>query len=284
MAQKLTIKEIRELKSKRKIVMVSAFDYFNARAVEAAGIDVIGTAGAFINYFIRGRVFANDDTLEDALMVLEGVRNGAPNTFIFILPPFSDEFNGIDQTLKMASVLFAAGADAIRIQGATPIKLKKMEAMTEEGIPVAGHLGLMPRFTTWLGGFRCQGKKAEEAVQIYRDAKNIESAGGNWIEMECVPYKVAAEITKRVNIPIIGIGSGPYCDGEVQVHLDTLGLHDGHYPKHSKVYLSYLKDSIGALKQYKEEVESSSFPSPEYAFEITDVEFEKFLDGIDRIK
>jgi len=279
---KLTVNELRELKGKRKIVMVSAFDFFNARAVEAAGIDGIGTAGEFINLFIRGKIPSNDDTLEDALLTLEGVRRGAPNTFIFILPPFADEFNGIDQTLKMASTLYAAGADAIRIQGATPIKLKKMEAMTEEGIPVGGHLGLMPRFTTWFGGFKCQGKKAVDAVKIFRDAKNVESAGANWIELECVPYKVAAELTKRVKIPIIGIGSGPHCDGEVQVHVDTLGMHDGHYPKHSKVYLNYFKSSVEVLKKYKEEVLNSKFPTTDFGFEISDAEFEKFMNGIDK--
>ncbi|MEQ9587923.1 MAG: 3-methyl-2-oxobutanoate hydroxymethyltransferase [Parvibaculaceae bacterium] len=182
---KLTIKELRELKGKRKIAMCSSFDFFNARACEAAGMDAVGTAGSFVNYFVRGRPAANDDTMEDALMALEGVRNGAPNTFIFMLPPFADEFNGIDQSLKMGATLLGAGADAIRIQGATDTKLKKMTAMTDEGIPVGGHLGLMPRFTTWIGGFKCQGKKAADAIQIFKDAKRVEEAGANWIELEC---------------------------------------------------------------------------------------------------
>lgn len=279
---KLTIKELRELKGKRKIAMCSSFDFFNARACEAAGMDAVGTAGSFVNYFVRGRPTANDDTLEDALMALEGVRNGAPNTFIFMLPPFADEFNGIDQTLKMSATLFAAGADAIRIQGATDIKLRKMEAMTDEGIPVGGHLGLMPRFTTWLGGFKCQGKKAEDAVKIFEDAKRVEAAGANWIELECVPYRVAAEITKRVGIPVIGIGSGPDCDGEVQVHLDTLGLQTFHIPKHSKVYMEFHKSSIDHLKTYKDEVLDGTFPTKEFGFTISDSEFETFVDAIEK--
>lgn len=280
---KLTIKELRALKGKRKIAMCSAFNFFNARASEAAGMDAVGTAGSFVNYFVRGRLSANDDTLEDALMALEGVRAGAPNTFIFMLPPFSDEFNGIDQTLKMSSTLYAAGADGIRIQGATSIKLQKMEAMTDEGVPVGGHLGLMPRFTTWIGGFKCQGKTAEDALNIFRDAKRVEEAGANWIELECVPYKVAAEITKRVGIPIIGIGSGPDCDGEVQVHLDTLGLQTFHIPRHSKVYMEHYNDSIEKLTEYKNEVLNNQFPTNDYGFKIKDEEFEKFMDGIEKI-
>ena len=279
---KLTIKELRELKGLRKIAMCSSFDFFNARACELAGMDAIGTAGSFVNFFVRGRLSANDDTLEDALMALEGVRNGAPNTFIFMLPPFSDEFNGVDQTLRMSSTLYGAGADGIRIQGATKIKLQKMEAMTDEGIPVGGHVGLMPRFTTWIGGFKCQGKSAADAVQIFRDAKRVEEAGANWIELECVPHKVAAEITKRVGIPIIGIGSGPDCDGEVQVHLDTLGLQNFHIPKHSKVYTRFHEESVKQLTTYKNEVLENTFPTTEYAFKIEDSEFEMFMNEIEK--
>jgi len=139
----------------------------------------------------------------------------------------------------------------------------------------------MPRFTTWIGGFKCQGKKAADAIQIFKDAKRVEEAGANWIELECVPYKVAAEITKRVGIPIIGIGSGPDCDGEVQVHLDTLGLQTFHIPKHSKVYMEFHKQSVEHLTTYKNEVLNGEFPTNKYGFTIKDEEYEKFLDGIE---
>lgn len=280
---KLTIKELRALKGQRKIAMCSSFDFFNARACEQAGMDAVGTAGSFVNYFVRGRLSANDDTLEDALMALEGVRNGAPNTFIFMLPPFQDEFNGIDETLKMSATLYAAGADGIRIQGASDIKLAKMEAMTQEGVPVAGHLGLMPRFTTWIGGFKAQGKSAEDAVKIFQDAKRVEEAGANWIELECVPHRVAAEITRRIGIPIIGIGSGPDCDGEVQVHLDTLGLQNFHIPKHSKVYTRFHEESAKQLKAYRDEVLDGAFPTTDYGFKIDDNEFDKFMNTIETL-
>jgi 3-methyl-2-oxobutanoate hydroxymethyltransferase len=199
-----------------------------------------------------------------------------------MLPPFADEFNGIDQTLKMSSTLYAAGADAIRIQGATEIKLAKMEAMTQEGVPVGGHLGLMPRFTTWIGGFKCQGKTAEDAVKIFDDAKRVEEAGANWIELECVPYRIAAEITKRIGIPVIGIGSGPDCDGEVHVHLDTLGLQNFHIPKHSKVYTRFHEESAKHLETYKEEVLNNEFPTKDFGFTIADEEFDKFLNAIEK--
>ncbi|MCP5353546.1 MAG: 3-methyl-2-oxobutanoate hydroxymethyltransferase [Chromatiales bacterium] len=262
--------------------MCSSFDYFHARACELAGMDAIGAAGSFINFFVRGRLSANDDTLEDALMALEGVRNGAPNTFIFMLPPFADEFCGVEQSLRNSATLYAAGADAIRIQGASKTKLQKMEVMTQEGIPVGGHLGLMPRFTTWFGGFKCQGKNARDALRIYEEAKRVEEAGACWIELECVPYKVAAEITKRIGIPIIGIGSGPDCDGEVQVHLDTLGLQNFHIPKHSKVYTRFHEESIEHLTTYRNEVVGGVFPTTDYGFKIDDDEFDLFMNEVEK--
>lgn len=280
---KLTIKELKALKGERKIAMCSSFDFFHARACEMAGMDAIGAAGSFINFFVRGRLSANDDTLDDALLALEGVRNGAPNTFIFMLPPFADEFSGVEQALRNSATLYAAGADAIRIQAASPSKLQKMEAMTHEGIPVGGHLGLMPRFTTWIGGFKCQGKKAEDAAEILRDAKRVEEAGASWIELECVPHKIAAEITKRVGIPVIGIGSGPECDGEVQVHLDTLGLQNFHIPKHSKVYTNFHEDSVKNMRKYRDEVINGTFPTNDYSFKIEDEEFDKFLNLAEKI-
>lgn len=279
---RLNITDLKALKGQRKIAMCSSFDFFHAMACEAAGMDALGVAGSFINFFVRGRLSADDDTLDDALLALEGVRNGAPNTFIFMLPPYADEFAGLDQSLRNAATLYAAGADAIRIQGASKTKLEKMEVMTDEGIPVGGHLGLMPRMTTWHGGFKCQGKKAADAIRIFEEAKRVEEAGACWIELECVPYKVAAELTKRIGIPIIGIGSGPDCDGEVQVHLDTLGLQNLHIPKHSKVYTRTFENSIEHMKQYRDEVVEGTFPTPEYGFKIEDNEFEEFMNEIEK--
>lgn len=287
MAKKLTVKDILELKGKRKIVAASSFGYFNAKAQEEAGVDILGTNGEFISILIKGHMTIMDDTIEDALASIEGVRNGAPNTFLFVRPPYGYHFLGVDDTLRMASKLIKGGADAVRLQVGSVAnigdsKIEKIRALTREGIPCAGHIGLVPRYTTWFGGFRCQGKRAEEAIRIYRDAVRIQEAGAIWIETECVPHKVAAEITKRIKIPILGIGSGPGCDGEIQVHLDTLGLHDGHYPKHSKIYMNHYKDSVKAFKKYREEVLESKFPSKEFSFEIEEEEFEKFIDEIDK--
>lgn len=250
--------------------------------MESAGIDIIGVNGGFLNQIIKGNTLLRNESLDDTLMALEGVRKGAPNTFLYTPLPYSDRFLNIDETIRLASKLIKGGADAIHI-GGWGKKIKKIKALTEEGIPCCGHLGLVPKYSTWLGGLKSQGKKAIEAVKIYKDILEVQEAGGIWVELECVPYMIAAEITKRAKIPIIGIGSGPYCDGEIQIHLDTLGLHDGHYPKHSKIYINFFKESMKAFNKYKEEVVNGDFPTKEYGFETEDDEFEKFINEIDKL-
>lgn len=280
--KKLTAKDLLELKGKRKIVAASCFGYYYARAMEAAGYDVLGTTGWILGHLVRGDHGGSAESMADAKMAVEGVRRGAPNTFLFAVPPYGDHFLGIDDTLRLSAQLIKAGADAVKIQG-SGIKIDKIRALTQEGIPCGGHLGLTPLYTTWLGGFRAIGKTVEEAVKVYEDALRVQDAGAIWIELECVPYRVAAEITKRVEIPILGIGSGPDCDGEIQVHLDTLGLHDGHYPKHSKVYMNHHQETIEVFEKYREEVSSGAFPTNEYGFRIKDDVFETFLDRIEKI-
>ena len=278
---KLTIKELKELKNKRKITMASCFGYYEAKAMEEANIDVLGCAEGLLNILVKGDLNETEFSIEDSILSLRGVRRGAPNTLIYTVPPVGYHFLDIDDTLRMAARLMAAGSDIIRIQG-NGVHIDKIKKLTMEGIPTAGHLGLMPEFTTWTGGFKCQGKKADEAIRIYEDILRVQDAGGVWVELECVPWKIAEEITKRVEILIIGIGSGPGCDGEVQVHLDTLGIHDGHYPKHSKIYYNYYKDIIKIYKKYREEVISNQFPSKNNSFEVEESEFEKFLNKIDK--
>jgi 3-methyl-2-oxobutanoate hydroxymethyltransferase len=276
---KLTVKDILSLKGKRKIVAASCFGYYEAKSMEEAGLDILVSSGGFINPLVKGNFLIQTDELDYTLMALEGVRNGAPNTFIFAPLPFGDNLLGINDTLRIASRIIKGGADAVSIAG-SGVKINKIKRLTSEGIPCCGHIGLVPWYTTWIGGYKSQGKKAVDALKIYKDALEIQKAGAVWIEMECVPYKVAGEIAKRLKIPILGIGSGPLCDGEIQVHLDSLGLHDGHYPKHSRIYFKYHEECIKVFKKYREEVIKNEFPTKDYGFEIEEVEFQKFMNKI----
>ena len=272
---KLTSKEILESKGKRKITMTTALDYFTAKAVEEAEIDIIGVGGTPVEMAFKGAESGAAAKLEEVLFCLGAVRKGAPNTFIMCSLPYGYSFVSKEDTLRNAVKIMKSGADAAKIQGAG-FKVKKIRQITREGIPCTGHIGLIPQFVSSIGGFRSVGKKAGEAIMVYQDALALQEAGVIWIELECVPYKVAREITKRINVPIISIGSGKYCDGQFLHSEDILGVHNRHYPKHCKKYRDLYNDSIGAFKEFKKEVESTIFPGNENSFKIEDKEFKIF--------
>ena len=278
---KLTVKEILNLKGKRKITATNAVDYFTAKAVEIAGIDIIAAGAGLVEYSIKGETLFRRDTLEESLLTLEGVRKGAPNTFLFTGLPYGYTFVSDEEMLRCATALMKGGADAVHISG-SGFRIEKIKKITRELIPCAGHLGLIPPYATWIGGLRSVGKKADEAIQIYEDALKLQEAGAIWIELECVPHKVAAEITKRIEIPIIGIGSGPECDGQYLFDCDIRGTHDGHYAKHCKKYMNVYEDSIKVFKEFRNEVESKEFPTKANSFEIEEREFEVFIEKLNK--
>ncbi len=201
---------------------------------------------------------------------------------MIVSPPYGSSFISYEETLRTVTVLIKAGTNATMIQG-TGIRIEKIKRITQEGIPCARHIRLTPWFVSTLGGFRSIGKKAEEAIKLYEDALKLQEAVVLYIEMECIPHKVASEITKRIEVPTIGIGSGPSCDGQVQVCIDLLGMHDSHYPKHSKKYLNIFEDKITAFKKFKQKVDNNIFPGKENSFEIDDKDFEIFMTKIDKV-
>lgn len=271
---KLTARDIARLRGKRKIVMSTATDYFTAKAVEAVGLDCVGTGTSLFALHSKGTMIATEITLEQELSMIRAVRNGAPNTFLTCPLPYGHTISD-EEVLRTAVALVKAGADAIKIPGAGP-RVEKIRKVVSEGIPCVGHVGLVPEFVSTLGGFRSVGKTAQEAIQVYENALSLQDAGVTWVELECVPHRVAAEITKRLEVPTIGIGSGAVCDGQVLALDDMLGTHDLHYPKHTKRYRNFYEDTIAVLQQFKEDVNSGVFPQIENSFSIRDEEFELF--------
>lgn len=279
---KTTVKDILKSKNNKKLTMVTALDYFRAKAVEEAGIDIIGLGGTAVEMFFKGMKNGNASTMEELIFCLNAVRRGAPDTFIMASIPYGLSFISDEETLRNAVTLMKNGADATKIQGGGT-KINKVKKITAEGIPCTGHLGLTTMYASNLGGFKSIGKKATQALQLYKDALKLQDAGVIWIELECVPYKVAEEITKRLDIPTIGIGSGPDCDGQLLVIEDLLGMHDRYYPKHCRKYMDFYQDSVKALKDFKKDVEDRNFPALANCFEMGDRELDLFLEGIEKI-
>jgi 3-methyl-2-oxobutanoate hydroxymethyltransferase len=172
-----------------------------------------------------------------------------------------------------------AAADAVKLEGAGPM-CDRIAALTRVGIPVMGHLGLTPQTATALGGWKAQGRSADAAVQLLHDALAVQAAGAFALVLECVPSAIATHITERLDIPTIGIGAGPGCDGQVLVFHDMLGLYEGHTPRFVKRYADLRGVALEALREYSEEVRSRTFPDQVYEYSIAPEELAAFEERI----
>jgi len=260
-----TIKDLQNLKGKRKIVITTAFDYYTARACELAGVDILVTWPQ------------HNETMDELLMVLEQVRKGAPNTMIGAGIPRYQAYINETEAIKCSWAALKAGADMIYSSG---MSIDLFKALGRQRIPCVGHVGFIPAHATWFGGPRAVGKTSAEALRVYKDCLAFQDAGAIAVEMECVPAKVAAEITKRLDILVFSMGSGLECDGQYLFSCDLLGLNDGRYPRHSKKYANFFDDSVEVFKKYKEDVTGGNYPAKNHQIEIKDEEFSAFLNSI----
>ena len=259
--KKLTVADLLALKGKRKIVLTTAFDEWTARAAERAGVDMIVAWG---------------DDLETSKFILQNVRRGAPNTLIGSGLPHP-AYASMRDALVMAGEIRAAGTDIIYCSGLVP---DKFAGLARQHYPCCGHVGYLPVNNTWFGGPRAVGKTAVEAKKIYDDVMALEKAGCIAIEMEVVPAKVAAEITKRTKMLVFSMGSGPDCDGQFIFAEDILGTNSGHYPRHSVTHARLMDDAVKALGKYRADVHSGAYPTPKHSIRIKDDEFAAFMKHV----
>ena len=257
---KLTVRDLIQAKGKRKLVLTTAFDAWTAKAAEQAGVDMILAWGS---------------NLEHSKWVIDSVRSGAPNTLIGSGLPSVGAYSSEAEALRLAGELRNAGTDIIYCSGLVP---EKFAALARQKYPCAGHVGYLPVQDTWFGGPRAVGKTWDEALQVYNDTVALARAGVIAVEMECVPARVAAEITKRVNILTFSMGSGPDCDGQFLFSSDLLGTNTGHYPRHSITYTRLLDAATHALTQYRNDVQTGAYPAKQHMISIKDDDFERFLE------
>jgi len=259
--KKLTVAELLALKGKRQIVLTTAFDEWTARAAEEAGVDMILAWGS---------------CHEHSKFVIEAVRKGAPNTLIGsgINP---GAYESQEKAIQLANEVRACGTDIIYCSGLVP---DKFAGLRRQHFPCCGHVGYLPVNDTWLGGPRGVGKTAVEAKKIYDDVMALEAAGCIAVEMECVPDRVAAEITKRTKMLVFSMGSGPNCDGQFIFSEDLMGTHNGHYPRHSITYGHLMQEAIKALSQYRADVLSGAYPTAKHSIKIKAQEFADFMIAI----
>ncbi len=244
----------------RKITCLTAYDYSTARLLDEAGVDIL-LVGDSLAMVVLGYENTLPVTLEEMLHHTRAARRGARRALLVADMPYGS-FHGelTDSVRNAVRFVKEAGAEAVKIEGGER-RLDLIHRLVEAEIPVMGHIGLTPQSVHSLGGFRVQGKTSAAAEQLLRDAHAVEAAGAFSVVLEAIPRELAAQITRELRIPTIGIGAGPDCDGQVLVIHDLLGLSFGIAPKFARRY-SDLRESITrAVTEFCADVESGKFPS-----------------------
>ena len=277
---KVTIRTFQKKKSdKIPITVLTAYDYPTALLIDNAGIDAI-LVGDSLGMVVLGYENTLPVTMDDMLHHCKAVARGAKRAFLIGDMPFMSYQASINEAVKNAGrFLQEAGMDAIKLEGGRT-RIKTIKAILDAGIPVMGHIGLTPQSYSMFGGFRTQGKTAEAAKEIWLDAIALQEAGCFALVLESIPYKIAKYITQKLEIPTIGIGAGKFCDGQVLVTHDLLGIFDRFQPKFAKRYANIGAMMKEAFSNYKLDVEKRSFPTLGHSFEISEQEWENFINLI----
>lgn len=275
--KKITVKDFRELKGARKISMLTAYDASMARLVDGAGIDAL-LVGDSLGMVTLGYDSTLPVTMEEMLHHTAAVSRGAAQALIIADMPFGSYQISPEQAVGNGiRFLKEGGCAAVKIEGGEEV-CNTVRALVKAGVPVLGHIGLTPQTAGQLGGYKVQGKDLAAARKLLDDARSLDAAGVFGIVLEALPASLAAAITKAVAVPTIGIGAGPYCDGQVLVMHDLIGLFEKFIPSFVKQYVNLAPQIKAAVRNYIGEVESGAFPGPEHSFASKE-DFSTLLSG-----
>ena len=256
-----TIADIRKRKAdNERFAAITAYDVVTARLVDEAGIPLI-LVGDSLGMVVLGYDSTIPVTLDDIIHHTRAVVRGSRKALIVADLPFMTYHKSAEQALESAGrCLQEGGAQAVKLEGGTPVA-QTIGRLTSAGIPVMGHLGLTPQSIHQLGGYKAQGKTAEQAKGLIEDALAIEEAGAFSVVLECVPAELSRLLTERLSIPTIGIGAGPHCSAEIQVVSDTLGWFSDFVPKHARQYAKLSEAAAAAIQEYADDVQNGRFPT-----------------------
>jgi len=255
-----------------RLVMVTAYDAPGARIADEAGVDLI-LVGDSLAMVVLGYDDTLQVTVDDMAHHTAAVARVNPRPLIVGDLPWMSYHVSPEDTVRNAAKLIRAGAQCVKLEGGDK-RVPMVEALVDAEIPVMGHLGLTPQSMHAMGGFRVQAKQSEAALQLVADAKALQHAGCFAIVLEGVPDKVASMVTDAVDIPTIGIGAGPSCDGQVLVYHDVLGFEDRMAPKFVRRYADLRTDAIGAIGRYADDVRDGSFPAEAETYHLDATEAE----------
>lgn len=278
----ITIPDIRKKKEKgEKIILAAVWDYTSTLISEEAGADMVSVGGATAAMMLGGQKHALSAEMGDVIALVKNMSPAVKRTVSFVAMPYGSFHISNEQAIRNAIRLIKAGAHSVKMQVQGPL-FNRAEAVVGAGVQLVGHVGLLPQYYHKMGGYRVVGKTYEEAVQVYKDVKMFEDIGAYAVEMECVPAKIAAEISKKVKVPILGIGSGAGTDGQILVVVDIWGYQRTLAPKYIKKYIDMWPKCLDALKQAIDEIKTNKFPAEEHSFSVQESEYQKFIDYLDK--
>jgi len=272
---KTTIGTLRTYKrERRKISMLTCYDFSTARLMEEAGIDSLLVGDTYAEVCL-GHSTTLPMTIEHMVTLAEAVRRGSPSCFLVGDMPYLSFQVCIEDAIRNAGLFMAkAGCDCVKVEVDRRL-VKTVEAMAAATIPVMAHLGLKPQSIQTIGAYKVQGKRAADALSIIEDAKMMEEAGAIALLLEAVPTEVAAIISESTELPVIGIVSGPHCDGQVVVLHDMLGYGGGHPPRSVKQYAKLHDVLVGAFRAFAKDVGQGAFPTDQHSVSMEPAQYEE---------
>jgi 3-methyl-2-oxobutanoate hydroxymethyltransferase len=259
--KRITTKALYLLKKKGvKITALTAYDFITAKLLDAAGIDVLLVGDSLSNVF-QGNDTTLPVTMDEMIYHTKAVAQGVHRAMIIVDMPFMSYQLGVDEGFRNAGrIMKETSAGAVKVEGGERVA-ETIRKITQAGIPVMGHIGLTPQSIHQFGSYRERGRDKTEAEEILKDAKILEEAGAFSIVLEKIPAKLAKQVTDSIKIPTIGIGAGKYCDGQILVTPDMLGLNVDFHPRFVRHYAHLAKDISKAVKGYISDIKDSKFPS-----------------------
>jgi 3-methyl-2-oxobutanoate hydroxymethyltransferase len=281
--KKRTLQEIRDSKATgEKMVYMSVPDYTSARWAEIAGVDV-AVVGDSLAMIAHGHTSTIPATMDMMVMHAAAIRRGAPNSFTLGCMPYQS-YHTVEKALTNATRFMQdGGTDAVKPQGGKS-QAHILKAMVDAGIPTASHIGMTPHTIAMFGGFKIQGKTADTAMKILEDAFAIQDAGCFMLEFEAVPAKMAAVISRQLEIPTIGIGAGAGTDGQILLCHDLLGVFTDFKPKFTKRFANLTEVAVKGITQYIGEVKAGTFPDDDHSYGVDEKEYEKFVSMVENRK
>lgn len=263
--KKITVRSLHEKKQTgEKIVCLTAYDASFARILDQSAVDVV-LVGDSLGMVVQGHETTLPVTVGDMLYHSKMVARGLSHSLLVVDMPFLS-YTSVEAALENAGIFMKeAGAQMVKLEGGAD-QADIISSLVQHGIPVCAHLGLQPQKVHKLGGYRVQGREASAATAMLEEARILEQAGADLIVLECVPAELAEKITGALSIPVIGIGAGAACDGQILVLYDILGLSMGRVPRFSHDFLSEAGSIEAAVREYVEAVKSSRFPGKDHVF------------------